>query len=49
VTMVHGDIVVLSGHEFEARVPFVFVVCRDTRTNILWQFSTVRTGMCLCK
>lgn len=49
VTMVHGDIVVLSGRQFKARS--AICICRRlwTRTDILWQFSTVRTGMCMCK
>ncbi|KAH9166656.1 hypothetical protein EDB89DRAFT_2002227 [Lactarius sanguifluus] len=45
VTMVHGDIVVLSGSQFKASA---VCICRVwTHTDTPWQFSTIRTGMCM--
>jgi hypothetical protein len=49
VTMVHGDIVVLSGDQFKASDICIYRRIGMTHSDILWQFSMVRTGMCMCK
>ena len=49
VTMVHGDIVVLSGRQFKARSAICFCRRVGTHTDSLSQFSAVRTGICMCK
>lgn len=48
VTMVHGDMVVLSGGQFEVRIA-ICIRHVETRTDILRQFSIIWTGICMCK
>ena len=50
VTMVHGDIVVLSGSKFEARPLCQYVIYQtNLLPPLLGQFLLVRTGMCMRK